>query len=341
MAVTLQQIADLAGVSRRTVDRALNNKDRVKPEVAEKIKAIAKNLNYQPSKAGRALALAKKNLKIGVILQSANTPFMKDVLNGLYNAKKEVESLGANVTIHKINNVNSLEVIETMKHMYENNINGIALTPSDDIALTEIINQYISEYNIPVITFNTDLVNTKRLCFIGQDSLTAGKTAAGLIASLINKQGKILILSSYKENPSLQNRIHGFSDEIITNYPNIKIINTMYYYEDDWVAQKIIEDTLLKYPDLKGIYITGCSSKVFQTVYNQKKQEQIKIVANDLVDENIYWLKQDVIDFLIDQDGYSQGYKSIMILFKKLFDDVTPQEEFYYTDIVIKNKYNI
>ena len=33
MAITLQQIADLAGVSRGTVDRALNNRGRIKPEV--------------------------------------------------------------------------------------------------------------------------------------------------------------------------------------------------------------------------------------------------------------------------------------------------------------------
>ena len=33
MAVTMQQIADLAGVSRGTVDRALNNRGRIRPEV--------------------------------------------------------------------------------------------------------------------------------------------------------------------------------------------------------------------------------------------------------------------------------------------------------------------
>ena len=35
MAVTAQQIADLAGVSRGTVDRALHNRGRVNPEVKE------------------------------------------------------------------------------------------------------------------------------------------------------------------------------------------------------------------------------------------------------------------------------------------------------------------
>ena len=36
MAVTIQQIAEQAGVSRGTVDRALNHRGRINPEVAEK-----------------------------------------------------------------------------------------------------------------------------------------------------------------------------------------------------------------------------------------------------------------------------------------------------------------
>ena len=42
MPVTLQQIAEAAGVSRGTVDRALKNRGRVNAEVAERIRKIAK-----------------------------------------------------------------------------------------------------------------------------------------------------------------------------------------------------------------------------------------------------------------------------------------------------------
>lgn len=59
MGVTLQQIAEKAGVSRGTVDRALNDRGRIKPEVAEKIKKIAEEMGYQPNRAGRALAMTK------------------------------------------------------------------------------------------------------------------------------------------------------------------------------------------------------------------------------------------------------------------------------------------
>ncbi|MGT9066275.1 LacI family DNA-binding transcriptional regulator, partial [Enterococcus faecalis] len=50
MAGTIKEIAEKAGVSRGTVDRALNNRGRINPEVAEKIKTIAKEMNYVPKK---------------------------------------------------------------------------------------------------------------------------------------------------------------------------------------------------------------------------------------------------------------------------------------------------
>ena len=45
MAVTVQQIADATGVSRGTVDRALNNRGRVDPEVAERIRRTAEEID--------------------------------------------------------------------------------------------------------------------------------------------------------------------------------------------------------------------------------------------------------------------------------------------------------
>ena len=44
MGVTIRQIAEAAGVSRGTVDRALNNRGRIRPEVAERIQKIAEEM---------------------------------------------------------------------------------------------------------------------------------------------------------------------------------------------------------------------------------------------------------------------------------------------------------
>ena len=72
MAVTAQQIAELAGVSRGTVDRALHNRGRVNPEVAARIRQIANELGYKPNLIGQALVRTKRDFKLGAILQSVD-----------------------------------------------------------------------------------------------------------------------------------------------------------------------------------------------------------------------------------------------------------------------------
>ena len=342
MAVTLQQIADLAGVSRGTVDRALNNRGHIKSEVEEKIKRIAKELGYQPSFAGRALAMAKKNLKIGVILQSSNTPFMRAVLKGLETAKKEVESFGASVEIEIIDGINAGEVVNIMEKMREDNVSGIALSPSEDRYLMQTINRFSEEHNIPILTFNSDLEDSSRICFVGQDTKKSGQTAAGLMGEILDGKGKIMIVSGYEENLSLKNRTNSFIKEIELSYPKIDIVGVRYGYDDNWVAEKIAEEALKEYTDIKGFYITGSGVVgVCKAIKHVKKEKEIKVIANDLIEENIHWLLDGTINFLIGQDAYTQGYESVMLLFRKFFYDEEPKSKFRYTEIFIKTKYNI
>ncbi len=77
---TIKDIADLAGVSRGTVDRVLNNRGAVNSQTAEKIMEIVRALDYRPNKAGTALAAQKKKYRIGVILFSEHNPFFDEVM---------------------------------------------------------------------------------------------------------------------------------------------------------------------------------------------------------------------------------------------------------------------
>ena len=85
MAVTIQQIADMAGVSRGTVDRALNGRGRVNADVAEKILKIAAELDYIP-KSKRKKSAGNEKLKIGIITQLAQSPFMIEIYKGIHQA---------------------------------------------------------------------------------------------------------------------------------------------------------------------------------------------------------------------------------------------------------------
>ncbi len=341
MPVTLQQIAEAAGVSRGTVDRALNHRGRIRPEVSEKIQKIAKDMGYQPSLAGRALVMSKRKFKIGMIIHSMDTPFMKEVADGAEEARAEVESLGTTVDIYPVNGVNVDEITDLLQKMIRDQYSGIALAGVDDSGLRQLVNQCVEEYHIPVVTFNGDMPNTRRMCYVGQDTRQSGRAAAGLMGEIIS-EGQVVAIAENRSNAGTNFRVAAFQETLNQNFPDLEILDTKYAYGDNWVSEQVTNVLLLENPQLRGIYVAGSGvAGVCKSLESHGVGNRIKVIANDYLEENVYWLKQGVIRFLIGQEAHAQGYNPIKLLFNQLMDQPGSIEELNYETIQIKMKYNI
>lgn len=341
MAVTLQQIAERAGVSRGTVDRALNNRGRIRSEVAEEIKKIAEEMGYRPNRAGRALAMAKRSFRIGAILQEVETPFIQEMLRGIESAKAEIEHMGGVLFVKQIKGSDAKETIRALEELRKKDVFAIALNPTQDDELEKKINQYVDEYKIPIITMNSDLEETSRLCYIGQDGWRCGTTAAGLMKEIIIGSGKVAVISGYEANPSLKNRELGFKHEIFKICPELEILETRYTYNDPDRSEVIARQLLDEYPDLKGIFITAhAETGVCNVLEKYYPDRDVKVIANDTLGEEKKRVLNSKINFVLEQDAYQQGFEPIMTLFRLLFDGEEPTCEYQYMDIIIRTKYN-
>ncbi|MDO4616376.1 MAG: LacI family DNA-binding transcriptional regulator [Lachnospiraceae bacterium] len=341
MAVTLQQIAEAAGVSRGTVDRALNNRGRINPDVAENIKRIAKEMGYTPNRAGRALALSKQGIKIGMIIQSIETPFMKKLLQGVEEARQEIGQLGVGMEIRTLEGQSTGAAMVEMESLKQNGCTGLILMGTEDDNLVEKINAFADE-NIPVITFNSDAENSKRVCYVGQNSLQSGMAAGGLMSQILFGEKDVAVLSGYPLNHSHANRVRGFLREMQSCKPEAEIVDVRYVYDSNERAEQIAEELMRTFPKLGGFYVAAAgASGVCRAVEKAGKKGEIKIISNDLTDENIEELKSGLIQFLIGQDAHAQGHEPVTLMFSLLVDGVRPNRENLHTDIVIKTKYNV
>ena len=90
MAITIKDIAKLAGVSHATVSRALRGNREISAETTRRIKKIAEEMGYVPNNAARGLKTNRTNA-LGVIVRRIDDPFFARVLDGIEDAAQKGE----------------------------------------------------------------------------------------------------------------------------------------------------------------------------------------------------------------------------------------------------------
>lgn len=80
--MSIQKIAQLAGVSVATVSRVLNNSDTVKAKNRDRVLQAIKEANYQPNLLARQLRTSRSFMILVMVSNIAN-PFCAEVVKGI------------------------------------------------------------------------------------------------------------------------------------------------------------------------------------------------------------------------------------------------------------------
>ena len=339
MAVTVQQIADATGVSRGTVDRALNNRGRVDPEVAERIRRTAEEMGYV--KKPRKTNGKRRSCRIGIVTQLAGASFMREINRGIREAAEELRDRDVEVLVRESLSVDEKEQVDAIEELRKEGIDGLAVMPVDAESVREKINDLIDD-GIPVVTFNSDIVGTRRRCFVGMDNVKSGRTAAGLMKMLTGGSGKILVITGYFTNHVNISRLAGFVEEIKASCPGIEIVGVQGSFDDAAEVEKIVVNTMRTIPDLDGILqVSGGQEGIRAAFEALGVEKRPHVIIYDQTPKNEKVLREDVADFLIDQNGYVQGYRPPHILADIIQKNQFPEQEQILTDITIRTKYNL
>lgn len=337
MAVTIQQIAEKTGVSRGTVDRALNNRGRVNKDVADYILKTAEEMGYAAKRR------KKKRIKIGIVTRLANASFMIEVNRGIADARKELEKKNVEILLKEGITLDAKEQLDALNALDEEQIDALAIMPVESETIRTKLNEMIETKHIPVITLNSDIVGTKRLCYVGLDNQKSGAAAASLMGMMNKGNGCVLIVTGDFVNSVTNYRIDGFVNEMKKSYPELELIGVQGTYDSAEEVKKALINTIQGVSnEVTGVFMISRGQDGIQKAYKELALEKRPYtIIYDLTEKNRKLLEEDVVDFIIDQDSYRQGHLPPHLLAEYLWSGKLPEKEFYYTDIILKAKYNI
>ena len=326
---TLKEIADLAGVSRGTVDRVLNHRGSVNPKTAEKVMSIVQALNYQPNRAGTALAAQKKKYKIGVIVFGRSNPFFDEVMRGVHAKSDELKSYGI-TTIIRCVDFDVRAQLDAIDELVTEGISGLVLAPYNDRIICERIDELEND-GIPVVTVNTDIEGSHRMAYVGSDYYRGGCIAAGLFALATCGEISLGIITGSDSVLCHTERIRGLQYTLEHSYPNIRINDIKENHDDEIESYTVTKQLLAEHPETGALFFTaagiygGCKAVTESGLHP-------RIITFDEVPTTLELIKKGTVLATISQQPYNQGYRSLDILSEYLTSGILPENELQYVD---------
>lgn len=146
--MNINEIARLAGVSRATVSRFLND-GYVSGEKKEKIKKVIEETGYKPSAQAQMLRTKKTNL-IGVIIPKINSDSIGRMVAGVSSV---LSKAGYQLLLANTDN-DEKEEVKYLKVLTENQVDGIILIGT---VFTPAHKKVLKELEVPVVILSQSL----------------------------------------------------------------------------------------------------------------------------------------------------------------------------------------
>jgi len=340
---TIKEIAELAGVSRGTVDRVLNNRGAVKPDKEKKILEIAKALNYTPNLAGKTLAVKKKQLKFGYILfgSTSSNPFFLDVVDGIESRAAELSEYSVSVDIrYAVLGDPSLQV-SLIDELVDSGIAGLVITPINHALVIERIKK-LTAGGFPVVTANSDIPDCGRIAYVGSDYYKSGETAAGIMNMICAGNARVGVVMGSPLVLCHSERVAGFARRIREEYTGIEIIATEINHDEDIQSYVVTRRLLEEHPEADALFLVAAGvAGACRAVAELGLDGKLKVVSYDTTIASKELIRSGTIAVAITQEPFIQGAKPLDILLDYVGLGIKPEQEFYYTALGIKIKENL
>ncbi len=337
MKITLKEIAKLAGVSRGTVDRAINNRGQIAPDIKQRIIEIAERHGYKKNIIASNLAKNKK-INIDIILPNPKLDsFWKAPVKGIKNLEPQLSNFRFSLQyrFYKIDNSDSYSA--ALNDAIQSKPDGILIAPG---FLKETMQYFkiAEQNNIPFICINSEINHTEIISYIGQNSYECGQIAGSLFDKRKTGGKDIVVLTLGYEH--INNKIKGLEEYNIVNKCGFNIHNYVITdFENTDTYKKYVEKIEKIKGSIKGILFTNSRAYKFlnTTNLNQLLEPEVTYIGFDLIPENIKLLKSNKLTYILNQSPQKQGYLGVINFFYYfIYNRELPEKIYLPIDIVIK-----
>jgi ribose transport system substrate-binding protein len=222
---------------------------------------------------------------------------------------------------------------QMVKDLTKQKVDGIAISVLDADLVGPAIDSAVAA-GVPVMTFDSDAVQSQRFTYLGVNNQAGGQAAAKMLVKAMASNNcttaapcKVAILTGGNA-PNLEARVMGFTTEL-ANHPELSLINTIHCAEDQMLCAMSVEQQMGNAPPdgwfFAGIWQLFLPDTAMPTWNSAARAGKMKTVAFDTIPQTLAYVSDGRIQALVGQKYWGWGYDSMKMLYDKVVSHATFQ----------------
>jgi LacI family transcriptional regulator len=200
MAVTLKDIAKVAGINASTASRCLSGFQGVNEGTRQKVLQVAADLNYRPNRVARGLVTGRSHT-IALLISDIRNPFFAEVARG---AEDAAHAAGCDLILCN-SDFDTDKQLAYLRSLSEKRVDGILMNSVASLRREQL--KKLTDLRIPIVLLNKPAVRTE-FCTVCADNYEGGRLAGSHLAQLGHRT--IAHLTGPKYHGNLTERVRGF-----------------------------------------------------------------------------------------------------------------------------------
>ncbi len=326
--IKISDVAEMAGVSRGTVDRVLHGRGHVDPAVEKRVQMIIKNLNYKPSRIAQQLSMRKRGIKLGLITRMDVNGFWNQIALGARQAMNELTEYGITIEERFFTRFLPEEQLAIINELVALGISGLVIVPLDAPSIRQRLKE-LMDAGIAVILVNSELPDFEPMCYVGSDYFISGQTSAGLLHLFANHQPvRLAICSGNYYLTSYRQRLEGFLaklDQLQTNY---EIVENIEITSDSEYAYNTTVGLLTNHPDINAVFtVSNNPVPVCKAIEDLRLTDCVIHIGYGMTPNTRPFLLSGALTATIGQQARDQGRMPFRLLLQYLLNGDLPEKK--------------
>jgi LacI family transcriptional regulator len=297
--VGMSELVRETGLSRATIDRALNGRsgvhERTKQVIEETLAQLReRGVGPDPGKSAR-----RDSTRPADIVLRLGRGLMEQI-------RVARNALGyERLTIHDMHQRSETEILEIVRELCRDPNRPLILTAKNAEPLrAELLNA--RKRGKLIISFVSDLSHDSRDAFVGIDNRNAGQTASLILGGLLKHRSATLgvVLGDYAFRCH-EDREIGFRSNLRANFPSVKIADVAKGEDSPEQTYEAVRDLLNAHPNLDAIYnVAGGNLGLAQAVRESGRAGAIEVMTHETNHITAPLIREGIVQYAISQNPF-------------------------------------